>query len=293
MRFSTASCREIHPLLGEYFDGELDGPLASRVEDHVQACAACRDELAELQRLAQALALNEQARVPDNVWPALAARLPAGEPAPGAGRPQAPVSNRRAPGAAGARLRWAVAAAVVLAAGLAGLGLVSQQRRAEARDVNFDALLESLSLDVDAAFSRFLKSNEARASSLSQAREYARGLNFDIPAELPGGFRLQQVFTLGGGLGPGVAARYDRNGEFLAAIFHAPVKREQFGSHRDYDCVVGKHRGHAIRVGEWKLVHLADATTCHCVLSRLDEERDLPAIMAAVAPAAGQHPPRP
>jgi len=58
------------------------------------------------------------------------------------------------------------------------------------------------------------------------------------------------------GAHPGVAATYDRDGEFLGTVLHAAVQQEDFGTHRDYECVVGKHRGHKVEVGEWMLVHL-------------------------------------
>ena len=67
-------------------------------------------------------------------------------------------------------------------------------------------------------------------------------------------------------------------------LFHRPVQKEDYGTHKDHACVVGKHRGHKVEVGQWRLVHLTDPTTCHCVLSRLDEQTELPAVMAAVAP---------
>ncbi|MBK8270645.1 MAG: hypothetical protein IPK83_21010 [Planctomycetes bacterium] len=117
-----------------------------------------------------------------------------------------------------------------------------------------------------------------------EAKKIASHLNFEIPPELPGGFRFEMSHILQFGGETGVAARYSRDGEFLGAIFHRPIQREEFGTHKDYECVVGKHRGHAVTVGEWKLVHLTDATTCHCVLSRLDETTELPPVMAKIAP---------
>jgi hypothetical protein len=80
-----------------------------------------------------------------------------------------------------------------------------------------------------------------------------------------------------------------RDGELVGVIFHPPVLKEQFGTHDDRDCVIGKHRGHAVEVGEWSLVHVTDPTTCHCVLSRLDHERELADVLPLVAPpTAGQ-----
>ncbi len=78
------------------------------------------------------------------------------------------------------------------------------------------------------------------------------------------------------------ADHYERNGELLAMIFHPPILEEEYGTHEDRECVVGRHRGHAVAVGEWSLVHVTDPTTCHCILSRLDPSSELPTIIAEV-----------
>ncbi|MCZ6652676.1 MAG: hypothetical protein O7D91_06570, partial [Planctomycetota bacterium] len=48
--------------------------------------------------------------------------------------------------------------------------------------------------------------------------------------------------------------------------------------------VLAKHPAHEVAVGDWKLVHLTSPTTCHCVLSRLDDATELPAVMQQLAP---------
>jgi hypothetical protein len=40
----------------------------------------------------------------------------------------------------------------------------------------------------------------------------------------------------------------------------------------------------SVEVKPWRLVHFTDPTTCHCVLSTLDVEKELPAVFAAIAP---------
>jgi hypothetical protein len=173
---------------------------------------------------------------------------------------------------------------VVLAVGLGTFGRLWTGSTARASTVDFSVLLDALPLNAQKAFSKFLMLYDARQASPTEAKRYAPDLNFDIPEELPGGFRLQAVYVLRFGELAGVAAAYDRDGEFLGTVFHRPVNKENFGPHRDYPCVVGRHEGHKVSVGEWKLVHLMDPTTCHCVLTRLDEQTELPAVMAAVAP---------
>jgi len=182
----------------------------------------------------------------------------------------------------------AVAASVVIVIGLGLFGLPwgGEPSQARAATVDFTILLDGLQHDAAAAFERFMTQYEAKAAKPDEAKRYAPGLSFDLPATLPGGFELQTAYILRFGEAPGVAARYDRGGEFLGVVFHAPVLREHFGTHKDRACIMGQHRGHSVPVGDWTLVHLTDATTCHCVLSRLNATTELPAVMTAVAPLA-------
>jgi len=167
---------------------------------------------------------------------------------------------------------------------LGWLGLSQWETKATASPVNFAVLLDGLSFDPHAAFHKFVRHHGGRTATVEAARRHASKLDFEIPEELPGGFVLSSLYVLEFGSDPGVAAAYARNGEFLAAIFHAAVKQEHFGTHKDLPCVVGEHRGHKVEVGQWKLVHVTDPTTCHCVLSQLDENTGLSPILKAVAP---------
>ncbi len=179
---------------------------------------------------------------------------------------------------------WGALAAVIALSFLFGVfGTPSRDTEATASSVDFRVLLDTLPLDPQRAFRKFLIRYEARPVSPAEARRAAASLRFDVPEMLPGGFRLQQVYLLRFGDYPGVAAAYDRHGEFLAAVFHPPVNHERFGPYTGQPCVIGSHCGHKVEIGEWKLVHLTDPTTCHCVLSRLDEKTELPAILSAIA----------
>ncbi len=275
-------CRTVRSKLGAFYDGELPSREAQQLQAHLDDCPKCSAELASLRALADELADPSERRVPNQLWPSIEINLepehsfrPAAQWRPRAA-PDRPTRLRRLPAA--------LAATVVLIIGLGLIATVVTGPRAEAATVDFSVLLDSLPLDPEKAFRRFLVRYDGQEASPIEARRHAPQLNFDIPELLPGGFELEKVYTLRFGESPGVAARYHRGEEFLAAIFHAPVRAESYGTHRDYDCVVGKHRGHKVEVGRWKLVHLTDPTTCHCVLSRLDEQEELPAIMHAVAP---------
>lgn len=272
-------CAEIHERLGAYFDGELLPDEDACVREHVGTCPACASELNDVRLLADGLAPGDRPVVPKDLWESIQGRLDA----EGTNSVTAKAWWIRFP----VGVRFATAAAIVLALGAIGLGLLSMERSASASEINFASLLDGLPFDVDAAFTRFVEQHKGKKSTIERARQFAPELNFAVPPDLPGGFRLRDVFILRIGSHPGVAARYDRQGEFLAAIFHPPVQKEDFGSHKDYECVVGQHRGHAVSIDGWTMVHVTDPTTCHCVLSRLNQA-ELPPILRAVAPDLAQ-----
>ncbi len=268
-------CKTAQPQLGLYLDKAMAPGERAAIEAHLAKCRRCAEELADMTETVSALVPQADVPVPEQLWSSIEARLD-----------QADRHRLR-------RLPWrifqrppAMAASIlfVIGAGLFAASWFGGGSVASAAPVDFSVLLDALPLDADRAFQKFLTRYGARQVSVMQAKKRGAGLSFDLPETLPGGFDLKQVFVLRFGAHPGVAARYSRDGELLAAIFHPPVEREHFGTHKDYACVIGQHRGHAVAVGEWKLVHLTDATTCHCVLSRLDDATELPAVMQKLAP---------
>ncbi|MBI4519114.1 MAG: zf-HC2 domain-containing protein [Deltaproteobacteria bacterium] len=79
------TCREVSGLLPLFFDGELDARQMRAVALHSSRCAACEDEVRQLERVQEAVALTIRARVEELdfslVWPAVAARLRVHRPA--------------------------------------------------------------------------------------------------------------------------------------------------------------------------------------------------------------------
>ncbi|MCH7814415.1 MAG: zf-HC2 domain-containing protein [Planctomycetes bacterium] len=282
-------CPAVRDLLGPFLDDELPATQRGAVETHLAACRQCAEVLTALKSVTSRLAEPGSITVPEALWPAIAERLdgasPADRVAPTEHQPPAPASHSRF-----FRRPWVTAAGIALAVGLGLLGalrLGGSAAPAQAATIDFGILLDALPLDAKKAFRKFLIQYDARETTAHRARTSAPHLDFAIPETLPGGFRLEQVYTLRFGTRPGVAATYTRGDEFLGTIFHKPVRREDYGSHRDYPCVVGRHRGHKVVVGQWMLVHLTDETTCHCVLSRLDEHEELPAVLTAIVPGTG------
>lgn len=267
------TCNTVREQLGAYVDGEIAPEFRAEIGHHVASCPDCAGELAELHDLADALSRPQIAAVPAGLWRAIEEQLPA--------RPKRRILTFPIPRFIG------IAAAVFI---LVGLGLFSLPwggngiQQAQAATVDFGVLLDGLRFDARSAFDKFVSAYQGRLATVAEARRHGKDLTFDLPESLPGGFRLTAVYTLRFGNKPGVAACYERDGQFLGALFHPPVLQEDFGTHADRECVVGQHRGHAVEVGEWRLVHVTDPTTCHCVLSTLNESTELPPVLNALAP---------
>ncbi len=293
-------CHDVQCKLGLFLDRELPPSERTEVELHCACCSACQAELAELKELADGIANLSSPSTPPFLWSSIAQRLDEQATCPD----QRTVSRtaRWHRQTIGWRRPLSLAAMIAFALGLGWLGLSRWDTQASASTVNFGVLLDHLSFDPRGAFDKFVQLYEGKPATREVARRHAAKLNFEIPNQLPGGFILDSVYILEFGRDPGVAVSYSRTGEppvgggeFLAAIFHPAVKQEDFGTRKDLPCVVGEHRGHKVEAGDWKLVHLTDPTTCHCVLSRLDEATELPPVMTALAPGGtgtpfgGQH----
>ena len=269
------SCKQIEKT-GLYVDDEMSVMERRDFESHIEHCSACAAEFGDLSKLADGIATTGDMRVPDALWSAIEQRLhETGPPKP----PARKWRRFRLPGGP-----WAMAALIALAIGLGTFGLSSLESSARASTIDYAVLLDSLPLDPRKACGEFVARHDGTPTTAIEAKRIASNLNFETPAVLPGNFRLQSVHRLKIGRAKGIAAAYDRNGEFLAVVFHPPVKREEFGSHKNFPCVIGEHCGHKVQIGEWKLVHLTDPTTCHCLLSRLDEQTEMPAVMSAIVP---------
>lgn len=268
------NCLNMRDKLGPYVDDELSAIDAQRIRAHLDECNQCREEASVLRELAAAITQEATPEVPPTLWGTIEQRL--ARETRKSTPPQVPA-------------RWIpmmrVAALIALAVGLGSLVVFVRpgENAAQAASIDFSVLLDELPLDPQKAFSRFLTLYNGVEIAPAKAESFAPDLDFEVPAVLPGGFQRLNVYGLRFGTSPGVAARYERSGEFLVAIFHPTVHPEQFGTHQDYPCVVGEHRGHMVSVGEWRLVHVTDPVTCHCVLSQLDET-ELPPVLKAVAP---------
>lgn len=268
------TCEEIRNWLGPCLDDEVAPDMRGVVADHLAGCRGCARELDSLRRVTSTLAQGEPTPAPPALWDAVQRRLAQSD----AGRRWATFTLRRV---------TAVAAVLLMAVGLGLLALPwgwDGVRSAQAATVDFGVLLDGLKLDPEQAFDAFLAQYRPAEISPAEARAFAPDLTFELPDLLPGGFRRVAAYRLHIGDRRGIAARYERDGELLGFVFHPPILQMRFGERENRACFIGKVHGHAVDIGEWTLSHLTDATTCHCVLTRLDKTHALPEVMAAIAP---------
>ncbi len=225
-------CKTAQPQLGLYLDKTMAPGERAAIEAHLVRCRRCTEQLAQMTETVSALVPQSDVPVPEQLWSSIEARL---DQADRHRLRLLPWRIFQQPPAMAASILFVIGAGILAASWFGGSSVAS------AAPVDFSILLDALPLDADRAFQKFLTRYGARQVSVMQAKKQGAGLSFDLPETLPGGFNLEQVFVLRFGAHPGVAARYSREGELLGVIFHPPVEREHFGTHKDYACVIGQH----------------------------------------------------
>jgi hypothetical protein len=269
-------CETVRENLGRYLDQETSAEMRNQIDSHLSDCRKCAEELAELRSIATRVSAGLAPDVPADLWNSIEQTLDR--------QAQAAV-----PRSAFQRVRqlMAMAASVLFAVGVGATALLwtdGSAYQAQAASVDFGVLLDELPTDPGKAFRRFLVKYQAQRVSPVEAKRHAGDLDFDVPDTLPGGFQLRSVYALRFSGQPGVAAEYFRGAEFLGTIFHRPIQVASCCESRNCPCVIGSHRGHKVQVGSWTLVQMTDQTTCRCVLSKLDEQAELPTVVDALLP---------
>ena len=274
-------CARIREHLGALLDGELPVEKQAAVTAHLQSCAACASEFKQLQATIGALRSADRytdAKAPSSLWSSIASEL-AGSDSRAVKPPHRILRLFRRPIAAAASLALLVGVGTLLS-----LWATAGLPQARAGTVDYSILLDGVANNVDASFERFLTYYHARPIEVAAAHKAAPALSFNLPPELPGSYHLDKVYRLEFGDSPGVAARYQGANGPLIIFFHRPVNKSVLGVHKEMSCHVGNQWGHRVDIGPWKLIHYTDPTTCHCLLSTLDPESEVPAVFAAVAP---------
>lgn len=272
-------CQAAREKIGPYLDGELPAEQQRALRLHLDGCAGCAAEFEQLRKVVERLAEAagpSTVEAPRELWDRIEQRMDR----PLAGRATARVIRLFRPAAA-------LAASVAILVGVGTfltLWLSSGATTAQATEIDYSALLDGVTGDVDLAFRRFVERYGGQPVDPSEAQAAGPALSFAVPPELPGGYRLEQVHRLRFGSATGIAVCYRRGQQPLLVFFHPPPDKMHLGVHTASPCRVGQWRASQVEVGRWRLVHFTDPTTCHCVLSTLDLQSELPAVLAALAP---------
>lgn len=266
----TMDYEQTRARLGELLDGELDDATREVVQAHVVQCATCRRELESLRSVTAQLASPPDVQVPPELWAAVEAQLDRARPL---------VSNRFL------SLRWrplASAAMVVLAVGLTWL-LVSSLTppTAHAHTLDFTPLLNRVGDDLEAGLRALLDVNGGRAATLTEATRTMK-VRVHPPDELPGGLRLQSTHFVNMGDHESLAFFFSGDGGQMLVMQCPPGMRKEHGDRDCLPCRVGTRDAQVVREGPWHLVHLESENVCICVVSKLDELRELSEVLPAL-----------
>jgi hypothetical protein len=269
-------CDKAQEMMTALMDGEMTDRQTAEAQAHLAQCAECRSECERARAMSPLLGEYERAtrvNAPADLWLAVEDRLGT--------RPSQVRMRFLHP----FRRPLALAASLALLIGAGLLFTIAFDRTsppAQAALVDYSILMEGVTTDVHASIKRFLDHYKAQPVDLTGAHHHAPALSFDVPESLPGGYRRAQVYQLRFGKSPGVAATYEGTGKPLFFFFH-PMTDNTAGP-SGTTCKVGELHGSEIAVGQWRLLHIMDATTCHCVLTTLDSGPQLESIVRAVAP---------
>lgn len=273
------NCDTARELIGAYADGELAMEQSGVLREHLASCADCAAELRSLNHLSDRLSRSEASshvHAPSSLWQAIEERLSA-----------PPASRHRSvrPGSRLFRRPLALAASLALFLGAGVLFTTALDRSsppAIAATIDYSVLMDRVASDAGSAIDRFLTHYRAEAIERTEARTASPHLSFDLPEKLPSGHKFLQAYKFRLGQSNAIAATYDRDGTPLFLIFHPA--RDNMKGPAGTMCKIGDLRAGQIEAGAWSLVHVMDDTTCHCVLSTLDDAALEPVVLA-VAPA--------
>lgn len=197
------NCFEVQQLLSAYFDNELPTEMRGKVDQHVDHCASCADELTRFQRLSlMAGQIDSPAPPSSKMWEQLSGDLGYVRPTHDAADSQSvsPVPERAAASKQSqlAYFGWGAALAAVILVGIA-LGRLgawsSANGNRDAMAVVIERYLEKFRDDPMAAQSYLLSSYKSEEVGVDAAAKLV-GYRPTIGQELPDGYAVESIHVL-------------------------------------------------------------------------------------------------
>ncbi len=282
------NCQEITEHLGSLLDAELHAPAQRDVEAHLEGCAACRRELEAVRALASAIAPCEGGGAPENLWTAIRGRLDHEAAAP-IGKARLSVADdaggsphRAAVTRGFTRRQWGVFAAAAGLVFMLGVSAFLMRGEVQAAGIDFRPILEQADGDIEAGIAALIAAHGGRAITLAEAQRLMT-VRIHPPAKLPAEMTLKGMYLLKMGEKHRSLAFHlsGPRGHLLLLQCPAGVRRD-YGNQECLPCKLGAGSDHALRVGALRLMHRDSANVCMCIVSTLDEQSDLPAVLDAI-----------
>jgi hypothetical protein len=273
-------CHEIKTRLGELLDGVLDADARQAVARHLDQCADCRAEYDSLRSMTSILARPPAGAVSPGLWEAIEERLHHDRD-DSRKRPERVL--RRAPLYRLVRRSLAAAAVVVLGVGLGWVVWSAPWAApAEAAQIDFRPLLEQADGDIEAGIKALLRAYGGEKITRAEASKRMK-VRVHPPEEVPGELRLKSMHLLKMGRHhKSLAFHFQGPGGQLLLLQCPAGMKKDYGNRECLSCQVGSHAGHVVRAGSLRLMHMESENVCICVVSTLDEQRELPAALDAI-----------
>ncbi|MCC7290736.1 MAG: zf-HC2 domain-containing protein [Phycisphaerales bacterium] len=282
------NCQETTEHLAALIDGELEAPTLRDVEAHLAGCAACRGDLDSTRALVSAIADPAAVAAPPQVWTVIRNRLDhesgggfnaaRWNEVPGVEHPHPQVESSRG----FTRRQWGVFAAAAGLVFMLGVGAFLMRGEAQAAGIDFRPILEQADGDIEAGIAALIAAHGGRAITLEEAQRLMT-VRIHPPAKLPAEMTLKGMYLLKMGEKHRSLAFHlaGPRGHLLLLQCPAGVRRD-YGNQECLPCKLGAGSDHALRVGALRLMHRDSANVCMCIVSTLDEQSDLPAVLDAI-----------
>ncbi|MCZ6507288.1 MAG: zf-HC2 domain-containing protein [Acidobacteria bacterium] len=219
-----ALCSQVEMKLSALLDGELTELERLSTQRHLESCASCRQQFARLGEISDVLRQGGPDVPAPPTWPSVREALEESH------RPTR--ADRR-----GFRFAGPTAASVGILALAGFLFAVALAVRTDRTKTAGPLAAAEVQLAGLPGLERFLTDHRAEEVTAVDLIERV-GFSPDVPAELPGGFRLQRAYVVQDLCCAGSCLIYRRDDELVTLVQHPPSHPVSWGNGDLEDCTV-------------------------------------------------------